>query len=100
MCEKYIGFSNEIVDLKPKFIKEEYEIKQAARKWDVENPEMPITLKIMDKIKISSRRPSKMKDKTIEDFYKELIEDTDKLRSSYLPSLFNPLSTFVSQNVL
>ena len=36
---------------------------------------MPITQKIIDKIKNSSRRPSEMKDKTIEDYYKKLIED-------------------------
>lgn len=47
----------------------------AAKEWDRENSEMPITQKIIDKIKNSSRRPSEMKDKTIEDYYKKLIED-------------------------
>lgn len=74
-CENVFGFSNELNNLKVQLTDDEIIIKRLIKDWDIKNPKMMIPLKIVEEIKVSSRRSPQTRDISIEDYYRGLIEN-------------------------
>lgn len=74
-CENVFGFSNELNNLKVQLTDDEIIIKRLIKDWDLNNPKMMIPLKIVEEIKVSSRRSPQTRDISIEDYYRGLIEN-------------------------